>query len=169
MNAGCFVICAEHDIHRSFGTAHSVAHAACVEHNRQHHPGRPSRSPKLLSLIYESAATGQLTETDLIEILGQARASNSAFGVTGMLLSENGWFLQALEGPELVVNNLMAAIRADPRHSHIRLLAHETIQERRFPDWAMAHGHIGEVEALPLAQYYEALLMTRGEPAADQS
>ncbi len=164
--AGCFVVCADHDLHRSFGTQHAVAHAACVEHNRLHHPVTQKQSPRILSLTYESSATAELTEAGFAELLGQARYSNSVFGVTGMLVAEGGWFLQVLEGPELVVRRLMESIRRDPRHGRIRVIEEEIIPERRFPDWAMAHGHVGEIEALPSSQYYEALLMARAQPAA---
>ena len=87
--------------------------------------------------MYESSATEGFGAADLAALLTQARARNRAFGVTGMLLTESGWFLQALEGPELIVKNLMASIKRDPRHAHVRVLAEETVQRRRFPDWAM--------------------------------
>lgn len=163
---GCFVVCADHGLHQSFGSAHAVARAACIEHNAIHHPEARRRRSRLLSLIYESAAVPGFGERDLRDLLSDARIRNRAFGVTGMLLVEGGWFLQALEGPEAVVEGLMRSITRDRRHSHVRVLSREFRQDRRFPDWAMAEGHIGEVEALPLAEYYEGLLITRGRAAA---
>lgn len=127
-----------------------------------------SRGP-LYSVVYHSAATPGFDSVDLAELLTQARAKNRAQGVTGMLLAENGRFLQALEGPEETIRGLMATIGADPRHEHVRVLAEEPIRARRFPDWAMAEGHVGELETLPLAEYAEALLAARDELPAPLS
>lgn len=162
---GCFVVCPEDGLRQSFGTAHAVAHAACVEHNAIHHPdARRSRS-RLLSLIYESRAAPGFDAEALRALLLESRSHNSAFGVTGILLAEQDWFLQALEGPEAIVERLMHGIERDPRHVHVRVLSREYRQVRRFPDWAMAEGHIGEALALPLARYYEAMLAARGSIA----
>lgn len=117
----------------------------------------------MLSVVYRSAATPGLADSDVEQLLAAARAKNRREGVTGMLLAENGRFLQALEGPEVVVRGLLTAIEADPRHEHMRILTHETVPARRFGDWAMAHGHIGEMESMPLAQYVEALMDARDE------
>jgi hypothetical protein len=80
-----------------------------------------------------------------------------------MLLVENGRFLQALERPDDEVRGLTAHIARDPRHEHVRVLIEEPTDARRFPDWAMAHGHVGDLEARPLAEYFEALLDAREE------
>ncbi len=164
--AGCWVVCPEHGLRTSFGFAHEVARAARAEHNAIHHPDSLVRRPRLLAIVYESRATHGLDADALPALLAQARFRNRAYGVTGMLLTEDGWFLQALEGPEPIVDDLMRSIARDPRHEHVRVLARELRQQRRFPDWAMAQGHIGEVEALPLAQYYEGLLNARGAATA---
>lgn len=159
--ASCSVVCVEHDLRASFGRAHAVARAACIEHNTIHHVGERRAAVPLLSVIYASAASATCTESDLQDLLHRARTRNRAFGVTGMLLAEDGWFLQALEGPAPIVENLLQSIRRDPRHTRLHVLSQELRRERRFPDWAMAQGHIGDVESRPLAQYYEALLLVR--------
>lgn len=118
---------------------------------------------RLVSIVYHSAGNPAISSIDLDELLTQARAKNRATGVTGMLLAENGRFLQVLEGPEGAVRDLMETIADDPRHEHVRVLDEAPIQARRFPDWAMAQGHVGEIETLPLAEYMEALVTARGE------
>lgn len=124
---------------------------------------------KLYSIVYHSAATPGFSSIDLSELLSESRVKNRMNGVTGMLLAENGRFLQALEGPEGTVRGLMTTIQGDPRHEHVRVLAEEQVRARRFPDWAMAEGHIGEIEAMPLAEYYEALVIAREELPAPTS
>lgn len=123
--------------------------------------------PSILSVIYHSAAVAGLGSIDVDEILASSRSWNRHNGVTGMLLLENGRFLQALEGPEEAVRALMDRIAQDPRHEHVRVLVEETQSGRRFPDWAMAHGHVAELESMRLDEYFEALLEARDElPAA---
>lgn len=123
------------------------------------HAGKPD----LYSIVYHSAATPGFSTIDLDELLSESRTKNRADGVTGMLLAENGRFLQALEGAEPVVRDLMDRIARDGRHEHVRVLVEEPIRARRFPDWAMAHGHLGELETTPLAAYTETLVAARDE------
>ena len=119
--------------------------------------------PQVFTLVYHSTAVPGLSSFDLDEILSVSRARNPGRAVTGMLLAENGRFLQALEGAEDEVRALMTRIEQDPRHEHVRVLVAQVGEARRFPDWAMAHGHVGELEAKPLAEYFEALSQAREE------
>lgn len=125
-----------------------------------------SKSP-IRSVVYHSAATPGLSSFDVDEILSASRIRNKQSDITGMLLLENGRFLQALEGPEEEVRALMDRIAEDPRHEHVRILIEEQQVGRRFPDWAMAHGHVAELESMALDEYFAALLEAREElPAA---
>lgn len=166
VDTGCFVVCARHDLRISFGSSYAVALAACREHNALHHPEVRRRDPRLLSVVYRSVQAAEMTEADLAGLLLKARHANRAFGVTGMLLAQHGRFLQALEGPEPIVRSLLAAIARDPRHEQVEVLVDEIVDARRFPDWAMAAGHIGEIESLPIAECYEGMLIARGASAA---
>ena len=115
----------------------------------------------LFSVVYHSSETPGQGSIDRSELLAHARAKNRVIGVTGMLLAENGRFVQELEGPESVVRELMATIAADPRHEHVRILLEEPIAARRFPDWAMAEGHLTELETLQPVEYTEAIVAAR--------
>lgn len=115
----------------------------------------------LFSVVYSSEATSEFTSIDLTELLGECRARNRAVGVTGMLLHENGHFLQALEGPQAVVRDPLARIARDPRHTDVRVLAEETIERRRFPDWSMGTGRIDDDAATSLVRYSDALAAVR--------
>jgi hypothetical protein len=161
-DTGCFVVCTQHRLRVPFGAAHAVAVAACREHNVAHHPERFRVDPPLLSVVYRSVRAADAPEVDLPALLAAARRANRASGITGMLLTQDGRFLQALEGPEPVVRRLLASIARDPRHEQVTVLADEIVRARRFPDWAMAEGGIGGIEARPLAAYYEGLLIARG-------
>ncbi|MGT2425583.1 BLUF domain-containing protein [Amnibacterium kyonggiense] len=161
-DTGCFVVCARHDLRIPFGSSYAVALAACREHNARHHVEPERSTPRLLSIVYRSVQTGDL---DLADLLRQARGANRSAGITGMLLAQDGRFLQALEGPEPAVRSLLASIRRDPRHREVTVLVEEVVVARRFPDWAMGTGDLGGIEALPLADYYEGMLIARGAAA----
>lgn len=115
----------------------------------------------LFSIVYSSDATSGFTSIDLAELLSECRVKNRAVGVTGMLLQENGHFLQALEGPEVAVRDLLARIERDPRHDHVQVLGEEVIEQRRFPDWTMGTGRIDDEAASSLVRYSDALAAVR--------
>ena len=56
-------------------------------------------------------------------------------GVTGMLLFEDGCFLQTIEGPPVAVSELWASIQRDGRHNHIEVLSEHMAAARLFSDW----------------------------------
>lgn len=104
-------------------------------------------------LTYKSIATASPSATDLRALVGRARARNRKMSVTGMLLYENGSFLQTLEGPPEKLNALWSSITQDPRHDHIELLSEHMVPARVFPDWdLLLHSRINETPAPAIAQ-----------------
>lgn len=93
----------------------------------------------LLRLIYVSLATGAMALPALEGLLEQARIHNAKVGVTGILCTGRGYFLQALEGPENEVLRTYARILADERHRDSSLLSVGLVSGRVFSEWAMAH------------------------------
>ncbi|MHA7145378.1 BLUF domain-containing protein [Arthrobacter sp. TmT3-37] len=98
-----------------------------------------ARKEQVLSIVYSSTATRPFSDADLAELLAACRRTNNSSHLTGMLLYRQGRFLQVLEGPEATVRDRMDIIRADPRHTRIRVLIDDTINERQFPDWTMGY------------------------------
>lgn len=88
-------------------------------------------------LVYASAARTPFTPNQLLALLAQARTNNAARDVTGLLLHQDGNFLQALEGSESTVRDLYAHIARDPRHTNLIVLTEGPIATRFFSDWAM--------------------------------
>lgn len=104
-------------------------------------------------LTYKSIATASPSATDLRALVGKARARNRKLSVTGMLLYENGSFLQTLEGSPEKLNALWSSITQDPRHDHIELLSEHMVPARVFPDWdLLLHSRINETRAPSIAQ-----------------
>lgn len=87
------------------------------------------------SLTYKSVATAAPRAGDLDLLATRARARNRSLDVTGMLLFEEGCFLQTLEGPPAALQTLWSAIKRDARHNQIELLSEHMITARLFSDW----------------------------------
>lgn len=90
--------------------------------------------------ISKSAMAGTLEEQRALleQILGTAQRNNSRLNVTGALLYSGGYFCQVLEGEAAVLEELFETIQMDARHSQITVLSFLPIEQRRFPEWAMA-------------------------------
>ncbi|MEE4288517.1 MAG: BLUF domain-containing protein [Erythrobacter sp.] len=86
-------------------------------------------------LTYQSRAAKPPSDDDLEELVRLARLRNRAHGVTGMLLYENGRFLQTLEGPPEGLDAIWTSISQDERHSDIEVLTRHLVSGRLFSDW----------------------------------
>jgi hypothetical protein len=97
-------------------------------------------------LIYGSQATQEFDPDALVDLLAQARASNERVGLSGMLLYCSRSFLQVLEGDEAALEETYERIRADGRHTNLRLLLDIEVNQRLFPDWSMGFDHVDDDE-----------------------
>lgn len=86
-------------------------------------------------LTYQSKASTQPSEAELNELVANARMRNQSVGVTGMLLYEDGRFLQTLEGPPEGLSSVWTSIQQDERHKDIELLTEHFVEARLFSDW----------------------------------
>jgi methanogenic corrinoid protein MtbC1 len=86
-------------------------------------------------LTYQSRAITPLAQAELDALGAQAQKRNHELGVTGMLLYDNGRFLQTLEGPPDALAQVWQAIRRDPRHHKIEVLTEHVIASRLFSGW----------------------------------
>jgi len=86
-------------------------------------------------LTYKSHATAVPSTSDLDLLVTRARARNRSLDVTGMLLFEDGCFLQTLEGPPDALRTLWSSIQQDDRHNQIEVLSEHFVSARLFSDW----------------------------------
>ena len=103
----------------------------------------------LKSLTYTSLANIDLTADDLHAIHRSAREHNAIDGITGLLVFNGTHFLQIVEGAEPAIDDLLARLRADPRHSSLEVRDQRTVAARSFPDWSMELVRVS-------ASYFEA-------------
>ena len=105
----------------------------------------------MLLLVYVSSAVKPFGTEELTELLVKAREKNTRLGITGMLLYQDGNFLQALEGEEDAVRQLYDTISQDVRHCGTIVLLEEQITKRQFGDWSMGFRNLKDkdVQDLP--------------------
>jgi len=119
-------------------------------------PSRQQREKPLIhQLVYVSAASWAMSDADLNEILDAARRNNGKHDVTGILLHIDKGFLQVLEGPEAAVKETFEHIARDRRHTALRILVEQDVDERLFTGWSMGferllpgHGRTADVFAI---------------------
>jgi len=94
-------------------------------------------------LIYISRSVDHFDDTLLLNLLSSARKRNLQNQITGLLLYDDKTFVQYIEGPKQPLNQLMATISRDPRHTVMAYLLREPSEEGRlFPDWSMGYDHM---------------------------
>ncbi|HEY0628874.1 MAG TPA: BLUF domain-containing protein [Sphingomicrobium sp.] len=103
----------------------------------------------LKSLTYTSLADLDLTADDLHAIHRSAREHNAIDGITGLLVFNGTHFLQIVEGAEPAIDELLARLRRDPRHSGLEVRDERKVEARSFPDWSMELVRVS-------ASYFEA-------------
>ena len=91
----------------------------------------------MIRVTYVSREAHGLTSDKLLALVSQCHRNNPDKGLTGMLLHGNGTFLQVLEGDDHVVDTLIGAIAADPRHIDMKIVRREPVTRRQFADWSM--------------------------------
>lgn len=97
----------------------------------------------LLRLAYFSAS--RLTsQWDIVCLVEQSRLHNARSGITGLLLHEDGAFLQFVEGERPAVETLYRKILHDPRHSYVTQICNQEADSRLFGEWPLAF--LGRVE-----------------------
>jgi len=86
----------------------------------------------------EMLGSAEEIEQSIAGILETSRRNNRQCDVGGVLMFNNGGFLQVLEGPLESVTKTFERVQCDPRHSDVVVLEAGEVPERAFADWAMA-------------------------------
>lgn len=117
----------------------------------------------LTGLVYISRATEFGAMTD--EVIEAARLSNRANGVTSLLLSHGGYFVQRLEGDCGTISGLYQKLTEDPRHARITLIVVESLAERSLAGRPLTYVDGGDavdaaVERFSAAEAFNPYAMT---------
>ena len=104
---------------------------------------------KLTRLVYASRVSESIA-ADLpavvSDVLAVSRRNNRQAGVTGMLLTHAGYFVQALEGDDIRVQATLDRVNADPRHCAVKVLGAEFPTARAFGKWAMCANNLSAAD-----------------------
>lgn len=93
---------------------------------------------QLCRLIYRSKTSWDILTNELLRELAVKSASRNEEGeITGILLLSDESFLQVLEGPEDVVNELYGKIVQDKLHFDVTLISYEQVSNKCFDGWSM--------------------------------
>ena len=89
----------------------------------------------LYTLCYVSSSNDNLSAKDLEHLFKVNKRNNTDLDVSGILIYNNGNFLQILEGDEKKVKSLFKKIQGDSRHNNLITLINNSIDERIFHDY----------------------------------
>lgn len=107
----------------------------------------------LTRLIYGSIKDRYVDGGGLKKILHTAQTNNAKANITGVLLFNSGYFLQAIEGSRAQINQLYHVISADQRHQGVQLISMNDIDHRNWSEWSMQPVSISENEELVYQKY----------------
>ena len=119
-----------------------ILYVTAKEYNREEAESDQIKTEKgnhtLYRLVYTSSRDESCSDEDIEQILAASSRNNSGQDVTGLLIHTPKRFLQVLEGPYDVVQNLYEKIEKDPRHGGSTMRYCEPIESREFEGWYMA-------------------------------
>jgi hypothetical protein len=107
-----------------------------------------SNAGALVRLIYRSRSVLPGSSADsaatLSAILRSARANNPLQNITGVLLYDDFFFLQVIEGPLGNVEHIYEKIARDLRHEAIEVIDFLPVESREYTSFSMAFLHVTE-------------------------
>ncbi len=125
----------------------------------------------MIRIIYASQAIKPFNKEELMALLRQSREANTKEGLTGVLLYQNGSFVQVLEGYEEKVNSTLQRIKKDKRHKNITVLDKTYITERQFGEWSMGFEELQnmDMEHLNITGLNHFFLQSEQNPSTELS
>ena len=92
---------------------------------------------ELRTLVYASTAHSWVDESALKTILKNAREYNAKYSLTGVLIFEDGNFLQTIEGLAKDIDLVFERISNSQKHYNVQVILNAPISARSFPNWSM--------------------------------
>lgn len=100
----------------------------------------PRRLRRLMFHSTARLAPGQSFKSLIDEIGRDSATQNRQLGLSGVLYSSHGRFLQVLEGPKEALRQVFGAISCDPRHANVTVVEDRDVAIRLFPEWTLCCG-----------------------------
>jgi len=108
----------------------------------------------LYNLCYVSSSKASLTAKDLEHLFHVNKRNNMELNISGILVYNNGNFLQILEGEKQKIDSLYKKISKDHRHSDIIKLISTSINERIFKDYENGFIIVNDIKKLKQLENY---------------
>ncbi|RYY03259.1 MAG: BLUF domain-containing protein [Gammaproteobacteria bacterium] len=102
----------------------------------------------MICMVYISSAILGLNDRQIANIVRTSQINNEQLGITGILLYNNGNFMQLIEGEEEKVEALYEKVRGDRRHTGVTLLLKEPITHKNFDNWVMGYRNIDNLKKI---------------------
>jgi hypothetical protein len=93
----------------------------------------------ILRLTYVSRYNTDNANIEVARILEQAQRNNERNGITGVLVINENYFLQSIEGARPVINGLLRELIKDDRHFSLQIVECREIEQRRWNKWSMKY------------------------------
>lgn len=93
----------------------------------------------ILRLTYISRYNTDNANIEVARILEQAQRNNERNGITGVLVINENYFLQSIEGARPVINGLLRELIKDDRHLSLQIVECREIEQRRWNKWSMKY------------------------------
>jgi hypothetical protein len=103
----------------------------------------------IVQLVYISRPVTPVTHA-VIEFVPIAQEKNVKHNITGLIISNESFYLQLIEGPREEISQLYSNIIKDGRHADIVLLRYTDVRVREFGNWSMAHVTLEELSEIAL-------------------
>jgi hypothetical protein len=85
----------------------------------------------------------QATTADILE---KSRANNVRHGLSGVLVGNENWFVQVLEGPYQPLHEVLNRILVDTRHHDVHLFEVAVVPSRLFGTWSMLYSPLDHLD-----------------------
>lgn len=87
------------------------------------------------TLCYISKQKDSLSSSNLEDLFQFVVETNTTLNISGVLLHNNNFFLQVLEGDKDSIQDLFAKIRRDQRHHELLLILNQKVDNRIFNNY----------------------------------
>ena len=122
----------------------------------------------MIRIVCVSTSEQLLSQDALLDILRTNAQNNERDQITGLLVYHNGDFLQVLEGPEGLIEQVMERVIVTSDKGAVNVLLQEEIEDRYFDRWTMSFAT--KENLAPEDQKHLSDFLERGElPELDDS
>ena len=105
---------------------------------------------KLYCVLYLSVETAPFNDSEISELVVDARKQNQKYNITGFLYYKQQHFFQYIEGEKKTVERLLLNLKKDSRHQFVNCISDAQLTERRFTHWSMGNLKTNELIQIKL-------------------